>query len=407
MKRLMLAVLVVLAALAATGPTLAQGGGNEPVITRDAPPDPALVTYTQVAGGFDRPLFVTHAGDGSGRLFVVEQTGRIWILEDGARRETPFLDLSASVTPISGYSEQGLLGLAFHPAHAGNGRLFVSYTDHQGTSIVAEYAVAGNDPNVANPASARELLRVDQPYPNHNGGMIAFGPDGYLYISLGDGGSAGDPQGNAQNPWTLLGSILRVDVVGDERPYGIPADNPFALSGLGAPEIWAWGLRNVWRFSFDRATGALWIGDVGQDTFEEVDRLPPRRDGRGAGRGANLGWSRMEGDQPFAGGTEPANHTGPLFTYPHGLNNQNGCAVIGGYVYRGAALPGLQGTYVYGDLCRAELRGLRQRRGQVTAEGALGVGLGGAALVGFAEDAAGELYTLGDDGVVSRIEPAG
>ncbi len=398
MKRLMLAVLVVLAALAATGPTLAQGGGDEPVITRDAPPDPALVTYTQVASGFDRPLFVTHAGDGSGRLFVVEQTGRIWILEDGARRETPFLDLSASVTPISGYSEQGLLGLAFHPAYAGNGRLFVSYTDHQGTSIVAEYAVAGNDPNVANPASTRELLRVDQPYPNHNGGMIAFGPDSYLYISLGDGGSAGDPQDNAQNPRTLLGSILRADVDGDERPYGIPADNPFALSGLGAPEIWAWGLRNVWRFSFDRATGDLYLADVGQNQWEEVNFQPADSPG-----GENYGWNRYEGTHPYSGGPAPENMILPVAEYAH---NEGGCSITGGYVYRGEAIPDLQGVYFYGDWCTGNIFALYRDTAGAW-QSLKFTQLAGKLISSFGEDETGELYVVDyTGGGIWRMDPA-
>ncbi len=398
MKKVLLTFAAALVMLFPAGVLLAQGGGDEPVITRDAPPDPALVTYTQVAGGFDRPLLVTHAGDGSGRLFVVEQTGRIWIVRDGERLSTPFLDLSASVTPISGYSEQGLLGLAFHPAYAENGRLFVSYTDRQGTSVVAEYAVAGNNPDVVNPASARELLRVAQPYPNHNGGMIAFGPDGYLYISLGDGGSAGDPQGNGQNPWTLLGSILRIDVDSDTRPYGIPADNPFALSGLGAPEIWAWGLRNVWRFSFDRATGDLYLADVGQNLWEEVNFQPA-----GSPGGQNYGWNRYEGAHPYSGGPAPENMVLPVAEYAH---SEGGCSISGGYVYRGEAIPDLQGVYFYGDWCTGNIFALyRDAAGEW--QSLRFTQLAGKLISSFGEDEAGELYVVDyTGGGIWRMDPA-
>ncbi len=398
MKRLLLALLATLLTLPVAGSLLAQGGGDEPVIMRDAPPDPALVTYTQVASDFDRPLLVTHAGDGSGRLFVVEQTGRVWIVEDGMRLATPFLDLSASVTPISGYSEQGLLGLAFHPAYAENGRLFVSYTDRQGTSVVAEYAVAANDPNVVNTASGRELLRVAQPYANHNGGMIAFGPDGYLYISLGDGGSAGDPQGNAQNPWTLLGAILRIDVDGDARPYGIPADNPFALSGLGAPEIWAWGLRNVWRFSFDRTTGDLYLADVGQNQWEEVNFQPADSPG-----GENYGWNRYEGTHPYSGGPAPENMILPVAEYAH---SEGGCSITGGYVYRGEAIPDLQGVYFYGDWCTGNIFSLYRDTGG-NWQSLRFTQLAGKLISSFGEDEAGELYVVDyTGGGIWRMDPA-
>lgn len=398
MKKVLLVLAAALVMLSPAGVLLAQGGGDEPVITRDTPPDPALVTYTQVAGGFDRPLLVTHAGDGSGRLFVVEQTGRIWIVREGERLPTPFLDLSASVTPISGYSEQGLLGLAFHPAYAENGRLFVSYTDRQGTSVIAEYAVAGNNPDVVNPASARELLRVTQPYPNHNGGMIAFGPDGYLYISLGDGGSAGDPQGNGQNPWTLLGSILRIDVDSDTRPYGIPADNPFALSGLGAPEIWAWGLRNVWRFSFDRATGDLYLADVGQNLWEEVNFQPA-----GSPGGQNYGWNRYEGAHPYSGGPAPENMVLPVAEYAH---SEGGCSISGGYVYRGEAIPDLQGVYFYGDWCTGNIFALyRDTAGEW--QSLRFTQLAGKLISAFGEDEAGELYVVDyTGGGIWRMDPA-
>jgi glucose/arabinose dehydrogenase len=397
MKRFIVGYLIVMLALALALPALAQSG--EPVITRDVPPDPALVTFTLLASGFSKPVFVTPAGDGSGRLFVVEQAGRIWIVgPDGARLETPFLDLSTTVTPISGYSEQGLLGLAFHPAYAENGRLFVNYTDRQGTSVVAEYAVANNNPDLANAVSGRELLRVEQPYANHNGGMLAFGPDGYLYISLGDGGSAGDPQGNGQNPWTLLGSILRIDVDSAERPYGIPEDNPFVAAGTGAPEIWAWGLRNVWRFSFDHVTGDLYLADVGQNQWEEVNFQPA-----GSPGGENYGWNRYEGTHPYSGGDAPANMVLPVAEYAH---NVGGCSISSGYVYRGAAIPELQGVYFYGDWCTGNVFAL-YRDAAETWQSLILMQLPGKLISAFGEDEAGELYLIDyGGGGLWRMNPA-
>jgi glucose/arabinose dehydrogenase len=274
-KRVVFVICWLLVALAAT--VSAQGDG--PITTRSAPPDPAQVRLVEVASGFERPLYVTHAGDGSDRLFVVEQAGRIWILQDGERLQTPFLDLSNVVTGVGqGYSEQGLLGLAFHPDYADNGRFFVNYTDRSGNTAIAEYRVSADNPDRANPGSGQILLTAEQPYPNHNGGQLAFGPDGNLYIGLGDGGSGGDPQGNAQNTWTLLGKILRIDVSGAAVPYLTPLDNPFGGSGLGASEVWAYGLRNPWRFSFDRTRGDIWIGDVGQGfaiAMHTLDRSRP------------------------------------------------------------------------------------------------------------------------------------
>ncbi|GAB4573273.1 MAG: PQQ-dependent sugar dehydrogenase [Anaerolineae bacterium] len=385
MKR-MVGFVILVVVLSLAGMVAAQGGEEAPVITRSAPPDPEAVTFELVMDGFERALFVTHAGDGSGRLFVVEQTGRIWIITpEGERLPEPFLDLSASVTPINGYSEQGLLGLAFHPDFAENGRFFVNYTDRQGASVVAEYAVATNDPDRANPVSGRELLRVAQPFPNHNGGMLAFGPDGYLYISLGDGGSAGDPQANGQNPWTLLGSILRIDVDGEDRPYSVPEDNPFVAEGRGAPEIWAWGLRNVWRFSFDRATGDLYLADVGQNQWEEVNFQPADSPG-----GENYGWNRYEGTHPYSGGPAPEDMVLPVAEYAH---NEGGCSVTGGYVYRGAAIPDMQGVYFYGDWCTGNVFTLYRDEAETWQYG-LFTQLPGRLISSFGEDEAGELYLV-------------
>lgn len=391
-----LAALVTVVAVSAATPA-----GARPAATAGSPP-PAVV-LTPVAT-LDAPMALVPR-PGTGDLYAAERVGLVRLLTPSGGGftvdPTPVLDLTDRTTTDG---ERGLLGLVFSPDGS---RLYVHHTNPAGDTRLAEYAMDGT---VADPGSRRTLLRVAQPFPNHNGGQLAFGPDGKLYLGLGDGGSVGDPFGNGQDTTVLLGKILRIDPrPAGNRPYRIPRTNPFVAGGpAGAatrPEIWLYGVRNPWRFSFDRATGALWAGDVGQDTFEEVDRLPAGRDGRGAGRGANLGWSQMEGDQPYDGGTEPADHTRPLFVYPHGLNNQNGCAVIGGYVYRGAALPALRGSYVYGDLCRAQLRALTQRHGTVQDERPLGVDLGGAGLIGFAEDAAGELYAFGDDGVVRRLDP--
>jgi glucose/arabinose dehydrogenase len=337
-----------------------------------------------VAGGFDRPLLVTAPPGDTRRLFVVEQPGRILILKDGRRLKRPFLDVSRLV---SGGFEQGLLGLAFHPGYARNGRFFIDYTDRAGNSRVVEYRVSG-DPDRANARPVRRLLFVPQPYPNHNGGQLAFGPDGKLYIGLGDGGSAGDPQGNGQRLDTLLGKILRIDVDARPRgrPFAIPADNPFVGRRGTRPAIYVLGLRNPWRFSFDRANGDLWIGDVGQNAWEEVDRLPA-----GSIAGANLGWNAFEGTHPFGGplGVGPA--VQPVAQYPH----STGCSVTGGFVYRGSAVPALTGRYVYADYCSGRVwtmragpspgdvrditRLLGARVGQVTS---------------FGEDARGELYLV-------------
>ena len=353
----------------------------------------------------DAPMALA-SRQGTDDLYVAERAGLVRRLVAGggslAVDPAPVLDLTARTTTDN---ERGLLGLVFSPDGS---KLYVHFTNLHGDTRLLEYTMAGEQAVLG---SRRTLLRVAQPFPNHNGGQLAFGPDGRLYLGLGDGGSGGDPFGNGQDTSVLLGKILRIDPTPTgSAPYRVPRSNPFVDGGpAGAdtrPEIWMYGLRNPWRFSFDRDTGALWVADVGQDTFEEVDKLPRGRHGRNAGRGANLGWSQMEGDQPFDGGTEPADHTRPIFTYPHGLNNQNGCAVIGGYVYRGSGVPGLTGAYVYGDLCKAHVRALVQRHGVVGDERDLGVDLGGAALIGFGEDSSGELYTLGDDGMVSRLDAA-
>ena len=333
-----------------------------------------------VPSGLAAPLFLTHAGDNSGRLFVVERAGRVRILAGGALRQRPFLDIGGRV--LAG-GEQGLLGLAFHPQYLTNGRFFVSYTRRpDGASVIAELRVSG-DPNLAL-TTQRVLLTVPQPFANHNGGMLAFGPDGRLYIGLGDGGGGGDPGNRAQNRQVLHGKILRIDVNG-ARPYAIPPDNPFANGG-GRREIYAWGFRNPWRFSFDRGTGRLLAGDVGQGAVEEIDLVA---------RGGNYGWRIMEGGRCFLPRTG-CNRTGlrlPLAAYAH----QNGrCSITGGYVYRGRAIPALAGTYVHGDFCTGEIFSLRGGQWGVLLDTTLPI-------ASFGEDQAGELYVIGIGGTVHRI----
>ena len=259
---------------------------------------PTAYHLVEVASGFNRPLYLTNAGDGSDRVFVVEQSGKIWVLNSTTGINSVFLDVSDLISRAalgSDYSERGLLGLAFHPDYANNGIFFIDYTDQSGNSVIARYHVSADDPDKADPASATQLLYVQQPYANHNGGNMAFGPDGYLYISFGDGGSGGDPQGNGQNLGTLLGKILRLDV-NVEDGYSVPDSNPFVGSSTARPEIWAWGFRNVWRFSFDRATGDLYLGDVGQNTWEEIDFQPASSTG-----GENYGWNAYEATHVFSG----------------------------------------------------------------------------------------------------------
>ncbi len=307
-------------------------------------PDPAGYAWHLVAEGFDRPVGLAHAGDGSGRIFILEQPGLIRILENGTIKETPFLDIRARVGDDE--NEQGLLGIAFHPNYPQNGYFFLNYTDTAGDTVIARYRVSA-DPNIADPATETRLLGVRQPFANHNGGGLAFGPDGCLYIGLGDGGAADDPQGNAQDLKTHLGKMLRLDV-DTSAPYSIPPGNPFPESKK--PEIWAYGLRNPWRFAFDRLTGDLYIGDVGQNKWEEIDFLPANSPG-----GANFGWDYREGFHEFEG-NPPASLalTEPVAEY----GRDDGCSVTGGEVYRGRSLPAWYGVYLYGDFCSGRVWGL-------------------------------------------------
>ncbi|MBI4733005.1 MAG: PQQ-dependent sugar dehydrogenase [Chloroflexi bacterium] len=295
-------------------------------------PDPALYNWSPVVTGLEQPVDIQNAGDGSGRLFVVEKPGRIRIIANWLTLPDPFLDIRDRVGDAG--LEQGLLGLAFHPDYAQNGYFYVNYTDVNGDTVIARFQASPDDPNRADPQSELILLQVDQPYANHNGGGLAFGPDGYLYIGLGDGGSAGDPAGNAQNSDTYLGKMLRLDV-----------DTPNA-----APEIWASGLRNPWRFSFDSLTGDLYIADVGQNMWEEINFILAGTPG-----GLNFGWDLFEGMHPFDG-QPPAGQvfTSPVAEYSH----TEGCSITGGYVYRGAELPEWQRVYFYSDYCTGNVSGM-------------------------------------------------
>ncbi len=368
--------------------------GSEFTNETPAPPEGSVpVALRQVAAGLAFPLFLT-SPPGDPRLFIVQKGGAIRVVKDGALLPAPFLALTGRV---STGSEQGLLGLAFPPDYATSGRFHVHYTDPAGDTRVSGFLVSP-DPDVADPASETLVLALDQPFANHNGGHLAFGPDGYLYVALGDGGSSGDPQDRGQALDDLFGSLLRIDPAGGS-PYAVPADNPFAASAGARPEIWSYGLRNPWRFSFDRLTGDLWIGDVGQNRWEEVNHAPAAE---GAGRGLNFGWRRMEGRHCFeTGSCDQSGLTLPVLEYDHG----SGCSVTGGYVYRGAEIPELQGHYFYADFCRGFVRSLRLEADTV-AEEADWPGLRpGGGIPSFGEDAAGELYLLVSDGRVLKIVP--
>lgn len=342
------------------------------------------VRLTEVAS-LDAPVTMA-VRRGHDLLFVAERGGRVMVLDGGNVRPQPLLEVETTTE-----GERGLLGLAFSPD---GGHLYVSYTNLDGDSRLDEYAMGQGGADI-DLGSRRTLLMVDQPFSNHNGGHVVFGPDGLLYLGLGDGGGAGDPMGNAQNPNTLLGSILRIDprAQGDAA-YAIPADNPFAGGG-GRGEVFVYGLRNPWRFSFDRSTGDLWIADVGQNAVEEVNLLPA-----GPAGGANMGWPALEGSRPFKG-TPPPGAVAPVYDYTH----DDGYSVTGGFVYRGTRIPGLQGAYVFGDLGTARLWALAVADGKVAGRTDLGVGVEEGALVSFAEDGAGELYVVSIAGTVSRLDP--
>jgi glucose/arabinose dehydrogenase len=333
------------------------------------------------ATGFERPVYVTHAGDGSGRLFVVEQGGRILLVSQGQAVHSTFLDISDRVSCCG---ERGLLSVAFPPGFAGKNYFYVDYTDLSGGTVVSRFhLVPGGD--MGDPASEEILLQIHQPFANHNGGQLAFGPDGYLYIGTGDGGSGGDPLNNGQNLSVLLGKILRIDVESGRQTYIVPRSNPFIIDLEARSEIWAYGLRNPWRFSFDRLTGDLYVADVGQNRIEEVDFQAAS-----SGGGENYGWKIMEGPECF--GAPSCNQEGlvlPVAFYEH--SPAQGCAVTGGYVYRGPSCPTFQGTYLYGDYCSGVIWGVRRDSVSWQSGPLLDSTL---SISSFGEDEAGEIYVL-------------
>lgn len=375
-----------------------EGGACTDVCAGVVPVSGTSIRAERVATGLSQPLFVTAPPRDTTRVFIIEQGGRIRILKFGTLLTTPFLDISALV---SGGGEQGLLGLAFHPNYVDNGRFFVNYTDTGGDTVVAEYRVSAN-PDVADAGSAEILLQISQPFSNHNGGQVSFGPDGFLYIASGDGGSGGDPLDNGENINTLLGKLLRIDV-DNGTTYVSPPTNPFFGAVPGLDEIWAYGLRNPWRFSFDRLNGDLYVADVGQGSWEEINWRPASSTG-----GENYGWDIMEGLHCY----EPPSacvQTGltlPVLEYDHG----QGCSVTGGYVYRGCRMPDLAGTYFYADYCDAWVRTLAMSGGVATnlqdrtAELEMG-GVDLNTITSFGEDARGELYITDQGGEVFKIVP--
>ena len=365
------------------------------------PPFPPTIALEPVFAGFQSPVYLTYAqGDspGSSPLFIVEKAGRIYRVEGspaseaGATQPTLFLDITDRVG--SEGNEQGLLSLAFPPDFLAGGLFYLNYTDRNGDTVIARYRLLGDDPRQGDPASEQKLLQIEQPASNHNGGQLQFGPEGYLYIGTGDGGRAGDPWGNAQNPGVLLGKLLRLDVTGAET-YAVPSDNPFVGLPGARPEIWALGLRNPWRFAFDRVTNDLYIADVGQNRYEEVDFQPA-----GSAGGENYGWDVMEGNHCFepAANCNPQGLVPPVAEYDH----SQGCSITGGYVYRGTRYPSLTGVYFFGDFCSGNIWGLKRE-----SSGAWTVALlleSGVNISSFGEDAAGEIYVVGyRDGTIYHL----
>jgi glucose/arabinose dehydrogenase len=370
-----------LVAIALAGAACENAGGSQ-----------GEVALTPVGNVGSATAMAVRPGDAT--LYVAEQDGHVRAVRDGLVDPRSTLDISDRVTLER--REQGLVGLAFSPDGS---KLYVHYTDgtNEGANQLDEYAMDGR---TAVRSSRRPVLTIGTLQPNHNGGQLAFGPDGLLYIGVGDGGAAGDrgpghaPEGNGQSLDTLLGKILRIDPApAGDQPYTVPADNPFAARDGGRPEIWAYGLRNPWRFSFDRETGDLWLADVGQSAWEEVDYAPA-----GTGSGANYGWARFEGTHPFDG-VAPPNAIPPVFEFP---NPDEGCAVTGGFVYRGTEIPDLAGDYVFADYCTGELRALRMENGQLTGDRFLGVAQPW--LASFGQDNDGELYVVTQHDGLFRLD---
>jgi glucose/arabinose dehydrogenase len=360
-------------------PDSAAAPATEPSIVSAASfPNATKYEWKPVTSGLNRPVDIQSANDGSGRLFIIEKSGYIRVYENGQLLDAPFLDITDRVNNDG--NEMGLLGLAFHPDYENNGFFYVNYTGKGGNTRISRFHASGNS---ADSSSENILLVVEQPYKNHNGGALTFGPDGYLYAGLGDGGSQGDPHKNGQNIQTLLGKILRLDVDHGD-PYSVPSDNPFNN------EVWAYGLRNPWRISFDRATGDLWIGDVGQDKWEEIDYVPA-----GSESGANFGWPLMEGNHNYDG--EPQSGMSlPVAEYSHA---EGGCSVTGGYVYRGM-IPEWNGIYIYGDYCSGKIWALILSDGQWQSRVMFETGV---TITSFGQDESGEIYFASDNGNIYHL----
>ncbi len=353
-------------------------------------PDPTRVRWTEVVRGLKAPVVMAGFPDGTGRLAFLEQEGKIRVFQGDRLASTPFLDIRDRVG--SRGSEQGLLGIAFHPRYSENGYFYINYTDRNGDTVIARFQALPPTAEKADPLSEVILLQIAQPYANHNGGAVIFGKDGYLYLGLGDGGSAGDPQNNAQSLTTYLGKILRIDVNNDER-YSIPPSNPWANGG-GLAEIWAYGLRNPWRMSFDRQSGDLYIGDVGQNRWEEINVVSA-----GASGDLNFGWKYFEGTHPYEGTPPTDRHfIPPIYEYGH----DQGCSVTGGVVYRGNKLTEWNGIYLFGDYCSGWVDGLRQLPDGNWQHQRLFTDLG--RIASFGEDEDGEVYVIDHGGVVYRLE---
>ncbi len=385
--------LTMMASLMAAAACLA--GCSDQAGTDPPPPPPPASGGLALrdVGTFNFPLLVVSPPGDQNRLFVVEKRGTIRVVQQGSTLAAPFLDLT---NQVSTGSEQGLLGLAFHPQYQANGLFVVNYTNQAGDTRVSLFRVSATDPNRADPSSEQVFLSVAQPFANHNGGMVAFSPtDGHLYLGLGDGGSGGDPQGNGQKTSTLLGKLLRLAVSASGQ-VTVPTDNPFVGQAAARPEIWSLGLRNPWRFSFDRQTGDLYIGDVGQGSREEIDAVS-----LAAAKGANFGWNTMEGRVCYgASSCSQQGLTLPVLDYDH---SDGACSVTGGYLYRGAAIAALRGTYFYADYCRGWVRSFRLENGVVTDAKAWTELAPGGQITSFGEDAQGELYLMTAGGRVARI----
>ncbi|HEY1067816.1 MAG TPA: PQQ-dependent sugar dehydrogenase [Pirellulales bacterium] len=395
---------LTVAGLSFAAPALAPLGGHSLVAAElDATPLPVKSAQAFSELEVARPIVLTHAGDGSNRVFVASQLGKIYVFpnkDDVAAEEIKvFCDLEPQVVYNDKQNEEGLLGLAFHPKYKENGQFFVYYTSRKEPqlSVISRFTVSKDDPNRADPKTEEVLMQLKQPAWNHNGGTVAFGPDGYLYIAFGDGGKANDVFGNSQRPDVLFAKVLRIDVdsKSGDKPYGIPKDNPFVGDKAFAPETYAWGFRNPWRFSFDRETGALWLADVGQDKWEEIDIVE---------KGGNYGWNKREGLHKFTEDGEPkkGEWLDPVFEYPHEV----GKSITGGHVYRGKAVPELVGKYLYADYVAGKIWALDYDAAKKTVKGNHPVGNNVLPVMSFGEDEQGDVYYMVPQGRISRFVSA-